>query len=586
AAMADLSKLRSELALQKQSGRPHSGRPNEAERARLQERHEQAQSRLDRADSTENVLKAEIAELREGAVAISEELAARQAQAQRVDMSRYLDGLGGDQAAAVVRFTDPSRPLDALIGPAGSGKTAALSRLTAAFNQAGRGVQVLAPTAVAARCLGDAVGAPHSTLHATVARWAKGRDLPGPGDLVLVDEASMATTPMLVEVARMGASRGALVRLVGDPRQLKAVGAGGGLSLVAEAAKSPELVELRRFEAPWEANATLGLRRGDHRALDAYMAHDRVKGSLDAVAIAEVFSAWWDSPAGRAKTLMVASSNDAVRQLNLLARHARIDAGEVQGTGVQLHDDTVAGVGDVVVTRLNRRLAGVGPNPGPGAYVRNGDRWIVEALGADGSVVLSQIERPGGARLPADYVAGQLELGYADTGHAVQGRTVERSEVLVQPADTRWYLYVAMSRATKNSTAHVVIDQHEEEPGGYHPVRAARDVLEAVLDRDDPVSATEWRRAIEAGRTDPALIAERMRTASAEELRRRLVVAMGARGAELLASEEGWRVIAAAIAAESVGLDAGAIVASHPSHDAGELSDALGDWCLSRPRHR
>ncbi len=54
-----------------------------------------------------------------------------------------------------------------------------------------------------------------------------------------------------------------MVRLIGDPRHLEAVGAGGGLALVADAAGSPELSELRRFNHAWEAEATLCLHRGD-----------------------------------------------------------------------------------------------------------------------------------------------------------------------------------------------------------------------------------------------------------------------------------------------------------------------------------
>ena len=65
---------------------------------------------------------------------------------------------------------------------------------------------------------------------------------------MLIDEASMAATPTLLAAARLATSRGALVRLIGDPRQLKAVGAGGGLALVAEATAAPELAELHRFD--------------------------------------------------------------------------------------------------------------------------------------------------------------------------------------------------------------------------------------------------------------------------------------------------------------------------------------------------
>lgn len=475
---------------------------------------------------------------------------------------------------AACHLADPSRPLDALIGPAGSGKTTALARLVEAFSAQGHAVQILAPTAVGAQELGQAVDSPHSTLHSAVGAWRKGRRLPGEGDLVLIDEASMATTTLLLDAARIATSRGALVRLIGDPRQLKAVGAGGGLSLVANAVGAPELGELRRFNHQWEAQATLGLRRGDPSALDAYLSHNRVVGALDSVAIDDVFRAWWDIPAGRAATIMVASDNATVRQLNLLARQARLDAGEINpSSSLELHDATTVGAGDLVTTRKNDMATPTRPNAGKGAYVRNHDRWLVVEAGEDGSLLVEHLKRGERVRLAAPYVAQHVELAYADTGHAVQGRTVERAEVLVRPSDTRWYLYVAMSRAKEHNTAHVVTDQLEEEPAGYHPTPSPRDVLEAVLARDEPVSAMDWVQATEAARTDPAVIAEQYRTGGVEELRARLGRALAAHGGgDLLGGVEGWRVMAAAEAVEAGGLDAGAIVAQGGGSDSGALN--------------
>ena len=170
------------------------------------------------------------AEHTEGCDALAGELAAREQVAGRVSMVGYLDGLGVDQAAAIIRLADPSAPLAALIGPAGSGKTTALGALVRAHTEAGRSVHVLAPTAVAAAGLGEAVGLPGQTVAKALLEWDKGRGLPGRGDLILIDEASMATTLDVCDVVRVAQAHGALVRLIGDPRQAKAVGAGGALS--------------------------------------------------------------------------------------------------------------------------------------------------------------------------------------------------------------------------------------------------------------------------------------------------------------------------------------------------------------------
>ena len=206
------------------------------------------------------------AEQIEGRDALAAELVARQAMSGRVSMVGYLDGLGVDQAAAMVRLADPSAPLAALIGPAGSGKTTALAALVRAHTDAGRGVHVLAPTAVAAATLGDAVGIPGQTVAKALLVWGQGTSLPGRGDLILIDEASMASTLDVRDVVRVAEEHGALVRLIGDPRQANAVGPGGALELVAHASNAPELTELHRFTA---AVGRASLATAPHRRHDS-----------------------------------------------------------------------------------------------------------------------------------------------------------------------------------------------------------------------------------------------------------------------------------------------------------------------------
>ena len=70
--------------------------------------------------------------------------------------------------------------------------------------------------------------------------------------------------------------------LVGDPRQLQAVGRGGLFAELCATGRVHELARIHRFTHPWEAAASLQLRAGDPAALDAYEAHGRiVAGPLD-----------------------------------------------------------------------------------------------------------------------------------------------------------------------------------------------------------------------------------------------------------------------------------------------------------------
>ena len=92
-----------------------------------------------------------------------------------------------------------------------------------------------------------------------------------PGDVVLVDEAGMAGTFALDQLVVIASQRGALVRLIGDDRQLSAVESGGALRLIAHESGAAELTALYRFTDPAEAAATLKLRIGDASALDYYL---------------------------------------------------------------------------------------------------------------------------------------------------------------------------------------------------------------------------------------------------------------------------------------------------------------------------
>ena len=96
------------------------------------------------------------------------------------------------------------------------------------------------------------------------------------GTTVVVDEAGMLSTPALHQLVSLAeANRWRLV-LVGDHRQLQAVGRGGLFAELCANGRVDELERLHRFTHDWEAAASLQLRSGDPRALDAYEAHDRI----------------------------------------------------------------------------------------------------------------------------------------------------------------------------------------------------------------------------------------------------------------------------------------------------------------------
>ena len=83
-------------------------------------------------------------------------------------------------------------------------------------------------------------------------------------DVLVIDEASQVCAGDLAKIQAV-ASAGARVILVGDTAQLGAVEAGGMMRLVAGTLGRWELAEVRRFDAGWERDASLGLRCGNAR---------------------------------------------------------------------------------------------------------------------------------------------------------------------------------------------------------------------------------------------------------------------------------------------------------------------------------
>src|SRR3546814_15313789 len=74
-------------------------------------------------------------------------------------------------------------------------------------------------------------------------------------------------------------------------------------------------------------------------------------------------------------------------------------------------------------------------------------------------------------RLPAEYVAEHVELGYAVTAYRAQGVTVDTGHTLIEPGSTREKFYVAMTRGRTGNTASVSINPPDEVHIHPHPHR-------------------------------------------------------------------------------------------------------------------
>ncbi|ROS73071.1 MobF family relaxase [Cellulomonas sp. PhB143] len=366
-----------------------------------------------------------------------------------------------EQAEAVRRILVSGRSLDVLVGPAGTGKTTTMRALLNAWvAEHGTGAVVgMAPSAIAAQVLAEDLGIRCDNTAKWIYDHRHGRADFRPGQLVIVDEATLTSTRDLDFITTGAAQVGAKVVLVGDPAQLQSVDAGGAFAMLVAARGDdvPRLTEVHRFTHDWEKTASLRLRDGDAAVVDRYETHDRIReGSTDEMVDA-AYAAWrHDVDAGRASVLVTGTA-DTVRQLNDRARAERIRTGLTSaGRDVVLRDDRPASAGDVIITRRNDRRLRAGRR----GWVRNGDRWIVTHVRRDGGLEVSpEGRRRGSMVLPSSYVADHVDLGYAVTAHRAQGLTVDTAHVVVSSSSTRENLYVSMTRGRDANTAYVALDR-------------------------------------------------------------------------------------------------------------------------------
>ena len=454
-----------------------------------------------------------------------------------------------DQAHVVEQITTSGRALDLLVGPAGTGKSTTMAGLRTAWElEHGAGSVVgLAPSAAAAEVLGDDMGidtdnlakwlhehrqhgqrtrelgelservrlierggrVPSSGLRASITRReeALARWTLRAGQLVVVDEASLASTFALDELTSAVLDARAKVVLVGDWAQLSSVDAGGMFhTLVRDRGDAPTLADVRRFKADWEKEASLGVRNGTNSALATYAAHSRIADGTRDEMLDALYTAWKADTDCGLHSLMLASDTATVNELNARARAERVASGVVIEHGVDVAGAMTAGVNDLVVTRENNRRLTAGTN-----WVKNGDVWNVSATHADGSMTVTRVGGNGSVILPASYVAKNVELAYATTAHRAQGRTVDTAHAFVSPTTTREVLYVALTRGSESN--HLYVDIHyDPDPSTGHDglteIPTSLEVLAGVLRHEGAdVSATDMIRASQT-QSIAALVAE------------------------------------------------------------------------------
>ncbi|MDO3013296.1 MobF family relaxase [Mycobacteroides abscessus subsp. abscessus] len=411
--------------------------------------------------------------------------------------------LNPGQTEMVRKMATSGARLQLALAPAGTGKTTAMAALSAAWRNTGGNVIGLAPTAVAADVLGEDLGADSDTLAKCVQLTGR---IPGPPaplndparkwfrrinshTLIIIDEAGMAATEDLDIVIDYALSKGASVRMIGDDRQLASVSAGGVLRDIAQVVAVLTLTTVVRFgdteRGRAEGAASLALREGDPAAIGFYIDHDRVHVGADDTAADMAYLAWAADRDAGLDSILIAATNPRVAELNERARLDRLKRENTRvGRTTTLSDGLTASAGDWIATRSNARWL----RTESGKWVKNGQRWRIVRVGRDGSLTVRPLRGKStkDIRLPADYIAEHVTLGYASTINTNQGTTADISRIVGSDELNREQLYVALTRGRKEN--HVYFSTSEADPHRILTEKAVRpptavDILTTILGR-------------------------------------------------------------------------------------------------------
>jgi conjugative relaxase-like TrwC/TraI family protein len=406
---------------------------------------------------------------------------------------RGRENLTAEQAEMLTRLCLSGNGVDVVTAAAGTGKTYTLNAVNLAWRHAGYDVIGAAVAGIAAQELQSSAGIPSTTLAMLSIELENGRRRLDNRTVLVIDEAGMAGTRTLAPILDAAHWSGAKVVLVGDPRQLPEIDAGGVLAGLARRLDPIELIDNRRQRHDWERHALAELRHGDvSNAFAAYHDHDRIVTSVSVAILRDrLLKDWWNLYATGDSTVMLAHRRIEVDDLNGRARAHLQRAGHLTGPEIIVNDRPFQTGDHIVCLRNDRRLG-----------IHNGTRATITHLDPDQRAITIRT----GQRdvvLPARYLdGGHLAHGYATTIHKAQGATVDHALLLGSDDLTRESGYVALSRGRHTNRIYITGDRDpgiDLSDGPPEPGPNPTNILRLGLQR-----SSAKQLAIDTGQPEPA----------------------------------------------------------------------------------
>lgn len=413
----------------------------------------------------------EVLDLEEELYRSAERVAGRRGLATaRPSLTLLVDRLSAEQREVLDYLLSPPK-LCLVDGLAGTGKTRLLRQARRGWELGGRQVIGAAVSAVAAQGLAEETGMRTMTLEELIVRlgggeqratlghhvrmlWraSQGRSTWTPGvssltltrrTVIVLDEASMVSTPDLNFLLQQVDRAGAKLTLVGDRYQLAAIENGGCFAALADKHGAKRLRDVRRQRDKWAREAVKELADGDvEKGLKAYAERGLVEVMRNREeALQELLWQWRrDGVRSPQRHVMLTGTNEEVDQLNAAAQAERQQAGKLGHLALRVGETTFH-ANDRVAFHENARQYGV----------LNGDTGrilMVDPL--TGNMIVS-LDR---GRWRYQIVGiptrcyKEVTLGYALTTHCAQGSTFDHVYVMAGGfMQDREMAYVQLSRA-------------------------------------------------------------------------------------------------------------------------------------------
>lgn len=425
-------------------------------------------------------------------------------------------GLDLDQLAGMRQLVASDRLVSVMVAPAGAGKTTSLKAGRSAWEHDGRRVLGIAPTGRAAgQMRTDGAVEQADTIATVLGRLRRGKGSGWQaGDVVIVDEAGMVGSFTLARLIEQAEADQVRMVLVGDPEQLQAVNEASGMfELLAEdLPDTVRLTQVYRQADPEEREAGLGLRSDASEAqmraaVRWYADHDLIAAGDRFTMFEDTLEDWrWAAGQGW-DAMMLAGTWDDAEALALTAQQWLVEQGMVDhGVTVPLgdHDEngrnrsrpTVAGVGDLVMTRANDYEL----RTDQGETVRNGNTWRVDRIqpshaGTETRVWLSRTgsDNPDRVWVPASYLAEHARLAYGSSINNSQGATMDAAlDVFEEGRSAQNLVYTGMTRGRFMNKARIVTaaenvegHEHQGEPARFRaPTEQAASMFADLVGRD------------------------------------------------------------------------------------------------------